>query len=48
MQYFQVKVQFVNEDNKKTSVLYLVDAHSVTEAEARTVDYLTGEGEDRG
>ncbi len=46
MQYFQVKVQFVNEDNKKTSVLYLVDAHSVTEAEARTVEYLTGEGED--
>ena len=45
MQYFQVKVQFVNEDNKKTSVLYLVDAHSVTEAEARTVDYLTEEGE---
>ena len=45
MQYFQVKVQFVNEDNKKTSVLYLVDAQSVTEAEARTVGYLTNEGE---
>ena len=45
MQYFQVKVQFVNEDNKKTSVLYLVDAQSVTEAEARTVAYLTGNGE---
>ena len=45
MQYFQVKVQFVNEDNKKTSVLYLVDAQSVTEAEARTVGFLTDEGE---
>ena len=45
-QYFQVKVQFVNEDNKKQSVTYLVDAMSVTEAEARTIDYLTEEGED--
>jgi len=44
-QYFQVKVQFVNEDNKKTSVAYLVDAMSVTEAEARTIEYLTNEGE---
>ena len=44
-QYFNVKVQFVNEDNKKQSVTYLVDAMSVTEAEARTVEYLTNEGE---
>jgi Fe-S cluster assembly iron-binding protein IscA len=44
-QYFQVKVQFVNEDNKKQSVNYLVDAMSVTEAEARTIEYLTNEGE---
>ena len=45
-QYFQVKVQFVNEDNKKQSVAYLVDAMSVTEAEARTIEYLTNEGEE--
>jgi Fe-S cluster assembly iron-binding protein IscA len=44
-QYFQVKVQFVNEDNKKQSVTYLVDAMSVTEAEAKTIQYLTNEGE---
>ena len=44
-QYFQVKVQFINEDNKKTSVNYLVDAMSVTEAEAKTIQYLTNEGE---
>lgn len=45
-QYFQVKVQFVNEDNKKQSVAYLVDAMSVTEAEAKTIQYLTNQGED--
>jgi Fe-S cluster assembly iron-binding protein IscA len=45
-QYFQVKVQFVNEDNKKQSVTYLVDAMSVTEAEAKTIQYLTNEGEE--
>jgi Fe-S cluster assembly iron-binding protein IscA len=44
-QYFQVKVQFINEDNKKQSVAYLVDAMSVTEAEARTIEYLTNQGE---
>ena len=44
-QYFNVKVQFVNEDNKKQSVNYLVDAMSVTEAEAKTIQYLTDEGE---
>ena len=37
-QYFNVKVQFVNEDNKKQSVNYLVDAMSVTEAEAKVAD----------
>jgi Fe-S cluster assembly iron-binding protein IscA len=44
-QYFNVKVQFINEDNKKQSVNYLVDAMSVTEAEAKTIQYLTNEGE---
>lgn len=45
MQYFQVKVQFRIEDEngkvKKQNVTYLVDAQSVSEAEARTVEYLT-------
>jgi hypothetical protein len=45
MQYFQVKVEFKIEDDKgkikRQSYLYLVDAQSVTEAEARTVKYLT-------
>jgi hypothetical protein len=49
MQYFQVKVQFTVEDSKgkvkKQSVAYLVDAQSVTEAEARTVEYLNAQGE---
>ena len=48
-QFFQVKVQFTVEDGKgkikKQNVLYLVDAMSVTEAEARTVQYLTERGE---
>ena len=47
-QYFNVKVQFTVEVNgkfKKQSVNYLVDAMSVTEAEARTVEYLTAQGE---
>ena len=47
--YFQVKVQFTVEDSKgkvkKQNVLYLVDAQSVTEAEARMVKYLTDNGE---
>jgi hypothetical protein len=50
MQYFQVKVEFKIEDDKgkikRQSYLYLVDAQSVTEAEARTVKYLTEQGED--
>jgi hypothetical protein len=49
MQYFQVKVQFKVEDDKgkikKQNVLYLVDAMSVTEAEAKTVQYLADRGE---
>jgi hypothetical protein len=49
-QFFQVKVQFRTEDErgkvKKENVMYLVDAMSVTEAEARTVQYLTEHGED--
>ena len=47
--FFQVKVQFTVEDDKgkvkKVNSLYLVDAHSVTEAEARVVKYLTEQGE---
>jgi Fe-S cluster assembly iron-binding protein IscA len=47
--YFQVKVQFTVEDSKgkvkKQNVLYLVDSESVTEAEARMVQYLTEQGE---
>lgn len=50
MQYFTVKVEFKVEDDKgkikKQNVLYLVDAQTVTEAEARTVKYLTDQGED--
>ena len=50
MQYFQVKVEFKIEDDKgkikRQNVLYLVDAQTVTEAEARTVKYLTDNGED--
>jgi len=48
-QYFQVKVQFTVEDSKgkvkKQSVNYLVDAQSVTEAEARMVQHLRDAGE---
>jgi hypothetical protein len=50
MQYFTVKVEFKVEDDKgkikRQNVLYLVDAQTVTEAEARTVKYLTDNGED--
>ena len=49
-QYFNVKVQFRTEsDNgkvKKETVNYLVDAVSVTEAEARTVQYLLDRDEE--
>lgn len=48
-QFFNVKVQFTVEDSKgklkKQNVNYLVDAMSVTEAEARTVQHLTDAGE---
>jgi len=48
-QFFNVKVQFKTEDEngkiKKQNVNYLVDAMSVTEAEARTVQYLSEAGE---
>jgi hypothetical protein len=48
-QFFQVKVQFTAEDSKgkvkKQNVLYLADAQSVTEAEARITKYLTDAGE---
>ncbi len=48
-QFFQVKVQFTVEDSKgkvkKQNVFYLVDAQSVTEAEARTIQFLTNAGE---
>lgn len=48
-QFFQVRVQFTVEDSKgkvkKQNVLYLADAMSVTEAEARVVEYLTSQGE---
>lgn len=49
-QFFQVKVQFTTEDDrgkvKKQNVNYLVDAQSVTEAEARTVQYLLSRDEE--
>lgn len=49
-QFFQVKVQFRTEsDNgkiKNVTVNYLVDAQSVTEAEARTVEYLLSRDEE--
>jgi hypothetical protein len=49
-QYFNVKVQFRTEDDKgkvkKENVNYLVDAQSVTEAEARTVQYLLSRDEE--
>jgi len=48
-QYFTVKAVFETEDNKgkikKQTEVYLVDAMSVTEAEARITEYLSGRGE---
>ena len=50
MQYFQVKVEFKIEDDKgkikRQSYIYLVDAQSVTEAEAKMVKHLVLQGED--
>ena len=49
MSFFQVKVQFTVEDRKgklkKQNLFYLVDAQSVTEAEARITQFLTNAGE---
>jgi hypothetical protein len=49
-QYFNVKVQFrIENENgkvKKETINYLVDAQSVTEAEARTVQYLLSRDEE--
>lgn len=49
-QFFNVKVQFTTEDSKgklkKQNVNYLVDAMSVTEAEARTVQHLLANDEE--
>lgn len=48
MQYFQCKVQFIIEENgklKKQNLNYLVDAVSVTEAEAKITEWLTSQGE---
>lgn len=49
-QYFNVKVQFRTEDDrgkvKKENINYLVDAVSVTDAEARTVQYLLDRDEE--
>ena len=48
-QFFQVKVQFTDIDDKgkvkKQNIAYLVDAMSVTEAEARVTKYLTDDDE---
>ena len=50
MRYYQVKVEFKTEDDKgrikRQSYMYLVDAQSVTEAEARTVKYLREQSEE--
>ena len=50
MDYFTVKVEFKTEDDKgrikRQSYMYLVDAQSVTEAEARTVKYLREQSEE--
>jgi hypothetical protein len=47
-QFFQVKVQFTTEDSKgkvkKQNILYLVDAMSVTEAEAKVVGEFESAG----
>jgi hypothetical protein len=47
--YFNVMVSFVTESDqgktKKQNIMYLVDANSVTEAEARTVRFLSSRGE---
>ena len=52
MKYFEVTVEVVvgqmkNGKNKKTKEYYLVDAHSVTEAEARLVKDFVDSGDSR-
>jgi hypothetical protein len=48
--FYQVKVEFKVEDDKgrikRQSYLYLVDAMSVTEAEAKIVKYLRDQSEE--
>ncbi len=48
-QFFQVKIQFTDIDDKgkskKQNIAYLVDAMSVTEAEARVTKYLVDNDE---
>jgi hypothetical protein len=50
-QYFEVKIEFSNEDEngkvKKQREVYLVDAISVTESEAKVMKYLEFMGETR-
>ena len=49
MQYWQVTVQFERENDRgrvqKVREIYLIDAMSGTEAEAKTYSYLEEEGE---
>ena len=45
MQFFNVKVQFISEEGKKSSVNYLVDALSCIEAETKIISYLTSREE---
>lgn len=49
MQYWQVTAQFERENDRgrvqKVREMYLVDAMSGTEAEAKTYSYLEAEGE---
>lgn len=49
MQYWQVTVQFERENDRgrvqKVREIYLIDAMSGTEAEAKTYKYLEEEGE---
>lgn len=50
-QYFEVKIEFSTENEKgqikKSKEVYLVDAISVTESEAKVVKYLEFVGETR-
>lgn len=51
-QYFEVKVKYRTEDSKSGKIKFsneviLVDAMTVTESEARVVEYLKKQGETR-